>query len=105
MKKILLSSASAAALAALTSGLATPAMAVPASTAPAQSGDTVMLNAPKNPTEPHNYETDDRYPYHDFGIAKHPYNDSLIPRPAGHSGVTPGQLPSQVPLGPIVGLR
>ncbi len=105
MKKILLSSALAGGLAAVTIGMAAPASAAPSWTAPPQPGDSVMLNGPKAPADPHNYEKDDRHPYGSFGIAKHPYNDSLIPRPSRNSGVIPGQLPSRVSIGPVIGLR
>lgn len=56
MKKILLSSALAGGLAAVTIGMAAPASAAPSWTAPPQPGDSVMLNGPKAPADPHNYE-------------------------------------------------
>jgi len=100
MKNILRSAAAVGGLAALTIGLATPAVA-----APNYSTDTMQVQAPSAPKGPNGYDRDDRYPYHDFGIAKHPYYDSLLPRPKRSAGLLPGESPGQVPLGPIVGRR
>ncbi|BBZ02949.1 hypothetical protein MCHIJ_23860 [Mycolicibacterium chitae] len=100
MKNILRSAAAVSGFAALTIGLAAPAVAEPT-----YSADTVQMDMPTAPKGPNGYDRDDRYPYHDFGIAKHPYYDSLLPRPKRSAGVLPGESPGQVPLGPIVGRR
>ncbi|CAJ1580232.1 hypothetical protein [[Mycobacterium] wendilense] len=106
MKKILLSTVLTSGLAALTVGLAAPAVATPALNATTDSTISISAGPQEFPRLQNNTEKVDKRDKQRFNTeVNHPYLNSLNPRPSRSPGITPGQSPGSLPLGPIVGRR
>ena len=102
MKKSLFRSAVVGGVAALTIGLAAPAVAAPLVEGPAESGGFLVAEQQEFPRIQNNTEKVDKRDKQRFNTeGNHPYYNSLIPESIGKQGVTPGSVPG----GPIVGRR
>ncbi|CAJ1497246.1 hypothetical protein [[Mycobacterium] burgundiense] len=106
MKKTLLASSVISGLTALTTGLAAPTLAGPTVTTPAQNGASLVAAPQEFPRIQHNTEKNDVRDKQRFNTeVRHPFYNSLNPRPSKSAGITAGQLPGSLPIGPIVGRR